>query len=98
MKNKPEIVENWLPRYTGTALTDFSEYILLTNFDNYVEDAFFPKGDWEDKIETSLLMSAGATFSYNSLLGPVNFDISYINDVDKIRLYFSVGFLFNASN
>ncbi|MDP4664460.1 MAG: AMP nucleosidase [Salibacteraceae bacterium] len=37
MKNKPEIVENWLPRYTGTALTDFSEYILLTNFDNYVE-------------------------------------------------------------
>jgi NTE family protein len=43
-------------------------------------------------------MSAGATFSYNSLLGPVNFDISYINDVDKIRLYFSVGFLFNASN
>ena len=70
----------------------------FTNFDNYIEDAFFPKGDWEDKIETSLLMSAGATFSYNSLLGPVNFDISYINDVDKIRLYFSVGFLFNASN
>jgi len=70
----------------------------FTNFDDYVEDAFFPKGDWEDKIETSLLMSAGATFSYNSLLGPVNFDISYINDVDKIRLYFSVGFLFNASN
>jgi NTE family protein len=70
----------------------------FTNFDDYIEDAFFPKGDWEDKIETSLLMSAGATFSYNSLLGPVNFDISYINDVDKIRLYFSVGFLFNASN
>ena len=70
----------------------------FTNFDNYIEDAFFPKGDWEDKIETSLLMSAGATFSYNSLLGPVNFDISYINDVDEIRLYFSLGFLFNASN
>jgi NTE family protein len=70
----------------------------FTNFDDYIEDAFFPKGDWEDKIETSLLMSAGATFSYNSLLGPVNFDISYINDVNKLRLYFSVGFLFNSSN
>lgn len=70
----------------------------FTNFDNYIEDAFFPKGDWEDKIETSMLMSAGATFSYNSLLGPVNFDISYINGVDKLRLYFSLGFLFNASN
>ena len=70
----------------------------FTNFDDYIEDAFFPKGDWEDKIETSLLMSAGATFSYNSLLGPVNFDISYVNDIDKFRLYFSVGLLFNSSN
>lgn len=37
MKTKKEIVENWLPRYTGIALEDFSEYILLTNFSNYVE-------------------------------------------------------------
>jgi AMP nucleosidase len=37
MKSKEEIVKNWLPRYTGTALEDFSEYVLLTNFDNYVE-------------------------------------------------------------
>ncbi|GHE67353.1 MULTISPECIES: AMP nucleosidase [Roseivirga] len=37
MKNKQEIVENWLPRYTGVALEDFGEYILLTNFISYVE-------------------------------------------------------------
>lgn len=37
MKTKKEIVDNWLPRYTGTALENFSDYILLTNFDNYVE-------------------------------------------------------------
>lgn len=37
MKDKKEIVENWLPRYTGTALEDFGEYILLTNFNNYVQ-------------------------------------------------------------
>jgi AMP nucleosidase len=36
MKTKREIVENWLPRYTGLALKEFGEYILLTNFDNYV--------------------------------------------------------------
>jgi AMP nucleosidase len=36
MKSKKEIVENWLPRYTGQALADFGEYILLTNFKNYV--------------------------------------------------------------
>lgn len=37
MKTKDEIVENWLPRYTGMALEEFGEYILLTNFGNYVE-------------------------------------------------------------
>lgn len=36
MKDKRDIVKNWLPRYTGTALGDFGEYILLTNFINYV--------------------------------------------------------------
>lgn len=37
MKSKDEIVKNWLPRYTGEKLENFGEYILLTNFDNYVE-------------------------------------------------------------
>jgi len=37
MKTKQEIVNNWLPRYTGVSLESFSQYILLTNFDNYVE-------------------------------------------------------------
>jgi AMP nucleosidase len=37
MKSKEEIVNNWLPRYTGMQLEDFGKYILLTNFSNYVE-------------------------------------------------------------
>ena len=37
MKSKAEIVKNWLPRYTGEKLENFGEYILLTNFGNYVE-------------------------------------------------------------
>ena len=37
LKTKKEIVENWLPRYTGRALEDFGEYILLTNFQNYID-------------------------------------------------------------
>lgn len=41
MISKEEIVNNWLPRYTGTELKDFGKYILLTNFKNYVE--FFAK-------------------------------------------------------
>ena len=37
MKSRRDIVENWLPRYTGVPLKDFGEYILLTNFDRYVK-------------------------------------------------------------
>jgi AMP nucleosidase len=37
MHTKQEIVENWLPRYTGEKLENFGEYILLCNFLNYVE-------------------------------------------------------------
>ncbi|RFC51384.1 MAG: AMP nucleosidase [Verrucomicrobia bacterium] len=37
MKSRREIVENWLPRYTGVPLKDFGEYILLTNFQRYVK-------------------------------------------------------------
>lgn len=37
MKTKEEIVNNWLPRYTGRALSDFSQHILLTNFQGYIE-------------------------------------------------------------
>ena len=37
MTLKDKIVQDWLPRYTGLALEDFGEYILLTNFSNYVE-------------------------------------------------------------
>jgi len=37
MKTKKEIVNNWLPRYTGEKLSNFGGYILLTNFSNYVK-------------------------------------------------------------
>ncbi len=37
MKSKKEIVDNWLPRYTGVQLEDFGDYILLTNFGDYIE-------------------------------------------------------------
>jgi len=36
MKTKKDIVENWLPRYTGNSLENFSKYILLTNFSHYI--------------------------------------------------------------
>jgi AMP nucleosidase len=37
MKTKQEIVQNWLPRYTGQDLDSFGKYILLCNFSNYIK-------------------------------------------------------------
>lgn len=38
MKTKEEIVNDWLPRYTGVPLSDFGKYIILVNFSSYVYD------------------------------------------------------------
>ena len=35
--DRNSIATDWLPRYTGMPLDDFGDYILLTNFSNYVE-------------------------------------------------------------
>jgi len=37
MKTKEEIVNNWLPRYTGKPLKSFGKFFLLTNYLYYVE-------------------------------------------------------------
>lgn len=70
----------------------------FANFNEYIDDVFSPKGSWEEGYETSLLMSAGATISYHSLLGPINFDMAWVNEINKVRLFFSVGYVFNPSN
>lgn len=37
LKTKSDIVNNWLPRYTGRPLNQFGSYILLTNFSKYLQ-------------------------------------------------------------
>ncbi len=36
MVERLNIARNWLPRYTGMPLNSFGDYILLTNFQNYL--------------------------------------------------------------
>jgi NTE family protein len=68
------------------------------DFSEYFEDAFSPSGNWSQGFETSSIISAGAQIAYNSFLGPLNFDVSWVNDIDKVRVFFSVGLTFNRSN
>ena len=37
MNTKDAIVQNWLPRYTGSAAEQIAPYILLTNFSGYLD-------------------------------------------------------------
>jgi AMP nucleosidase len=37
MRTKLEIARNWLPRYTGTRIDEIGDYILLTNFHDYLD-------------------------------------------------------------
>ena len=37
MRNKADIVKDWLPRYTGRPLGSFGHYVLLTNFSRYLD-------------------------------------------------------------
>jgi AMP nucleosidase len=37
MEGRLDIAKNWLPRYTGMAIDRFGDYILLTNFHDYIK-------------------------------------------------------------
>ncbi len=68
------------------------------DFDTYANDFFSPNGQWDEQATTSFIATAGVTVSYNSILGPIDFDVSWVNNVSKIRLFFGVGYHFNRSN
>lgn len=64
MLTKKEIVRNWLPRYTGMPLDEFGEYILITNFSNYVvrfAEMFDVKIYGQDRVMQAASNGAGLT-------------------------------------
>ncbi len=64
MVTKVELVRDWLPRYTGMPLERFGEYILLTNFHNYVDSfaqQFGCETYGEDRPMQATTNSAGLT-------------------------------------
>ncbi len=57
MKTKLDIAKNWLPRYTGTQIDEFGDYLLITNFQNYIEK-FAEKFNCEIKGENRPMKTA----------------------------------------
>jgi AMP nucleosidase len=64
METRLEIARSWLPRYTGMAIDDFGDFILLTNFQWYVRhfaDRFGCDVRGEDRPMPAATNSAGLT-------------------------------------
>jgi AMP nucleosidase len=73
MKSKEEIVQNWLPGYTGVEVEKFGKYILLTNFQNYVEKFAEMNGvEVDGKGNTMPSASAGDITIINFGMGTAN--------------------------
>lgn len=68
------------------------------DFTNYMNDAFSPSSNWSDENKTSGIISAGLTTSYKSFIGPVDLDVSWVNDINKFRIFLGIGYQFNRSN
>ncbi|WP_083191747.1 patatin-like phospholipase family protein [Formosa haliotis] len=60
-------------------------------FNDYIKDAFTPSGEWQDNVDTSSLVSFGTKLSYNSLIGPIDLDFTWVNGTNKFRVFFGVG-------
>jgi len=84
MKTKKEIVENWLPRYTGVPLDQFGEYILLTNFQRYI-DLF---AQWHNVPIKGLNRSMSSATSENITI--INFGMGSANAATIIDLLSSI--------
>ncbi len=80
MRDKQEIVRNWLPRYTGTPLENFGKYILLVNFSNYVR--MF--ADWHKVPIVGLDRSMPSATSNNITI--INFGMGSANAATVMNL------------
>ena len=75
--------------------------VALVGFDtlnNFVSNIGNATGNWREYNNVGLLFSSGVNLGYNSILGPVNFDVSWVNDINDVRISFGVGFPLNRSN
>lgn len=66
-------------------------------FDDFVDEINLSNSHWSNLEISSLMFTTGITAAYNSILGPVFLDLSYINDVNKLPVFFSTGMRFNIT-
>ncbi len=68
------------------------------DFNEYFENFSNQSNNWSVSHDPSILFTVGSTVSFYSLFGPISLDLSYVNGIDKLRLFFTVGIPFGKSN
>ena len=81
MKTKKEIVKDWITRYTGVDISSFGEYILLTNFQKYVDLYIGSKNDKKRVFEENNGWQIVATSSDDDVFEQV----SFVNGINTPR-------------
>ena len=84
MKTKKEIVKDWITRYTGVELEFFGDFILLTNFQKYVDE--FAKLNKVEVLGKDKNMPS-ATFENITI---INFGMGSPNAATVMDLLFSI--------
>ena len=85
MINKEDITRNWLKRYTGTNIKEYGNWILLTNFQIYVDK-------FSEKFDVPIMGLGGAMTSATNRDGlsiinwrSLHINVYYWNIFCKIR-------------
>jgi AMP nucleosidase len=84
MKSKKEIVKDWITRYTGIELDSFGNFILLTNFQKYVDE--FAKLN-KVKVDGKDKNMPSATYQNITI---INFGMGSPNAATVMDLLFSI--------
>ncbi|QTD38086.1 patatin-like phospholipase family protein [Polaribacter batillariae] len=79
-------------------ITPHMDLVIFGNdtFSNYLQNFTKTSSNWNNINinQTGLIFSTGLTASYNSILGPINIDASFVNDISRIRFFVGIGYSF----
>lgn len=70
-------------------------YVGFGGFKDYMDRAFKEQDKWINSNDPGIMFSTGVTLSYASFLGPVHLDVSYMNNLSSLQLFFGAGLLLN---
>ena len=67
----------------------------FNSIDQFMSNFWQPKSNWTERTNTSYLIAAALTVSYNSFIGPITLTISNTSGVNNPGMFFSLGIPFN---